>query len=331
MSYLHELDDDVVVLRRPVGELYARAAAVGVLAPASLLGLYWTLVFVAAPSTLLWVAGAAFAALTAAGLAVVGAWLALSAPRRASRDLVRLDLAERLLERAGRPAEVLKSPDAVVLRSHGLGWRLELVRDDTGVVLVRGPRGAARGLVEAAEALAEALESEARVAPAARRAARPGPPAERTWAALIWSPLDPINLVAALAALALAKEPWLRRTAKHAAVQLVLEGALLTFGAIGLLGLVLVASPSRLGLLLFLAPLALVLATRIGVRSYVAWRARDGEAWPAPWVGWLLARPTRPAPRPAPRPAATAAPAPAFVTPPQHVRASPKTQVGQPW
>lgn len=327
-QYLHDLGDDVLALRRPAEERYRRGALWAFGVPLGLLSLGWLGFWLFVEPSAASVALAALAlGLPAALSAIVGMVTLLAAAKGAGREEARIDLAERLIERPGRAAEVFRRPDAVVLRRRRLGWELGL-RSEHGVdALLRVPRAMGHAAARAAEELGERLDVKVEVAPGARRASGLIPARDEALAALIWSPLDGANLAYAFWALWTSDDEGLRRQARQSLGHLALEAlglgglALLLGGPTWLFG-----APPAVVLLFFLLPTGVLYALRVGLRGWVAYRAYAGEPWPAPWMSWLRSRPK---PRP---PSAPASSTPALSTPtPAPRRYSPITQVGGPW
>lgn len=215
-----------------------------------------------------------------------------TANRRARSRSVVIDLGERVIERAGGPAEVFRRPDAVrIARAGILGWTLRLEGEQKHVLLRRVPHGSGRALAGAADALAEAIGVDAVVPAAARRALGPIPHDEDRWAALCYLPLDGVNVAYSVFALLTSSHPRLRFAAKQSLALLGVELflALCLSGCLGI-PLMIAAAPPALEAAAFLCPFVVLAIMRVTVRLVAAVRAWRKTAWVMPWLAPLSRR-----------------------------------------
>ncbi len=292
MRYLEDRGDQLVV--RPCAEdaLGRGARWAFVVAPLVLLTASAAAWIGAAGETTSFLIGWGAGAAIASVIALVG--LVTMARGRVVRGVVRIDLAERLIERPGRPMSVLRGVRAVRIRAGRAPWSgfaLTLVYADArSELLLRVPRAQGRALSETANALADALDARAEVPASARRSRPLVPNDPRLAAALANAPLDGLFLAASFWYLMSSRDPFVRFHAKQSLALFGLSTtlALFSMSCCGL-PLSLFAPP---GLVAFASavPLVALTLTRIGVRTVAATRAHRGELWIQPWLAPLSRR-----------------------------------------
>lgn len=212
--------------------------------------------------------------------------LLLSA-RGGRRREVRIDLGEWLIQHPGQDARPLARPETIRVFSHGLGWRLAM----DGDVLVRAPYLAGHSLVSAATRLAEAMECELSVDPAARRARVPLTRNPRLLAALAYLPFDPISVPLSLWILATSTHAQARFAARQSLVLELLEGGVATMAlAVLAVPLLVLDAPTIVSLTLMVFLLFGVALLRTLLRSALSLRAGSGVVTVLFGLGWLLGR-----------------------------------------
>lgn len=238
-----------------------------------------------------WAAGVIGALVFATiGLVRIGA-----ARGRAERGEIRIDLAERLLEREGVAPEVLSGIERVVVRRvRGLftiRWRLEIEYDDARRRMLLEVPGVQGGpLAEAAEHLADAIGVDADVDPTAYKARTLAARDPRLAAAMTYVPIDGLFAAIALWFLMTSTDPFVRFHAKQSLAHTFVEGmlAMVLLGCCGApLVLVFPAGGEAAGVGL---AFALFLAIRVAVRVTATLRAHAGAVWIMPWLGPLARR-----------------------------------------
>ena len=289
--YLEDHGDHLIL--RPCAEDHlARGALLAfVAAPLALAAAMLGAAIAAGDDGLALAIGWGVGALLGAALAVTGLVTMLGAQRRELRGFVRLDLAERLLERRGRAPEVLRAIAAVAVRRVWSGWRIELVHaDQRRTELLRVPRGEGHALAESAEHLADALGVTADV-PSSAHAARPLLPRDpRVAAALAYVPIEGAFVAASTWYLMTSRDPFVRFHAKQSLALLGLS-AIAAVALLGCCGLPMaLLMPRALWPVGLARPLALLLVVRIGVRVVAALRAHRGAVWIMPWLAPLARR-----------------------------------------
>lgn len=241
---------------------------------------------------LAFLAGWSTGALVAGILALIGIVKMVGARRGAERGAVRIDLAERIVERPGRPLEVLRGVTVVRVRARrALRFALELVHDDGHLSeLITAPRAQGRALTDAAEHLADALGVSAE-APRSARKARPLVPRDpRIAAALCNVPIDGFFVAACVWFLMTSTDPFVRFHAKQSLALFGLSAitALLMMGCCSAPFALLV--PDDFGVSAFVCPLVAFAGARVVVRTVAAMRAHRGIVWIQPWLAPLARR-----------------------------------------
>jgi uncharacterized membrane protein len=206
---------------------------------------------------------------------------------------VRLDLAERLVYRAGAPA-LLRRVSAVRVQRAITRWSIAIDHEDgSRTRLIEGLPSLRRAeIAAAAQRIADLLEVEARMPSALTK-----PEMDRnTAAALCYLPIDGVVLVIAIYFLATSRDRFVRFAAKQSLAHLAITTAVL-LALLGCCGLPIAALdlPGVIDaslLVLFVGTFAIA---RVGTFVYAAYRAQRGEAWVMPWLApmsrrWLPAQ-----------------------------------------
>lgn len=302
---------DEVILRAPVEDaLVPGASLVFFVAPFVWLGA-WLVGWVFAEGTEGWIATFAVSSLGALVPGLAGILLLVTAPRRAARQRIEIDLAERLLSRGDAPPVVFREPRAVrVVRSSPVGWSLGVVDRDGrfSPLLTRVPFTRGRDLAAAAERFAEAFDAKAEIPSAARHAPSPIPRDPRVWAALSTAPVDGVFHAYAV---------WALLASRDRATRFVAMQSLANFGIELFLGLVVLGccgapiaylAGGPLATLTVSLPLFLLFVARVAIRVFAAYRAHRGTPWTMPWLAPFVRRFAPPSATPPPRSRPNAAP-----------------------
>jgi uncharacterized membrane protein len=242
-----------------------------------------------------------FSAIAGSICAIFG-FVTMARAESATARAVKIDLAERLLERPSGPPEVLRGIEKVRVRSGRMpwsGWTLDLVFEDRAPMhLLEAPRTQGRALSDAAEHLADALGARAEIPSEARRA-RSLAHDPRIAAALCYLPIEGVNLVASIWFLMSSSDPFVRFSAKQSLLQLASMSAASLFVA-GCCGLpfTFVLPPAASWLPIAISLFAWI-AVDVLVRMIASARAHRGVVWIFPWLAPIS---RRWAPPPAPKP-----------------------------
>lgn len=290
--YLEDRGEQLVVRASPLDRLGRGAALAFVIAPLVLMAAS-SAAWIVATDDLAFLAGWGAGALAAGGLALLGlTWMA-TAPRMARR-YVRIDLAERILERPGGALEVLRGVEAVRVRAGRWPWSpftLELAHEDgRATPLLRAPRGHGSDLARAAEHLAERLDADVRVASSARDARRLIPRDPRVASALSYIPIDLVSQALALYYLMTAIDPFVRFNAKQSLLMLPLEALAASACATCLSAPLALVLPDALRAEALACPLIVFAGARAAIRTVAAMRARRGLVWIQPWLAPITRR-----------------------------------------
>lgn len=290
--YLEDRGEQLIVRASPLDRLTRGAAIAFVVAPLVLVSASGAASFFA-EGDLAFLAGWGAGALASSVLWLLGVGWMASASRMARR-YVRIDLSERILERPGGEVEVLRGVEAVRVRAGRWPWSgfaLELAHDDgRATPLLRAPRAHGKDLARAAEHLADTLDVELRVAPAAWQARPIVPRDPRLASALSYMPIDGLSQALAIYYLMTAIDPFIRFNAKQSLLMLPLEalGALVCAALFS--APLALAVPDELVAGALACPLVVFAGARAAVRTMAAMRARRGLVWIQPWLAPIARR-----------------------------------------